>query len=351
MAHIPTTENDIEKVFRIAKVLGIGIEEAAITCDAFHLAFSDDRMRRAIFDIVDELDRSAARKGEPLGLIINYTVELGSEGIRVARYADEIPEGEVVELVPLHRANIFLRIVDNFPKQEFLGPLIVNRPEPLIEEQYPWERDGSTSDNELPSLVKEGWQTDAFCRADGVVCSEIDAAVYSDSDLKPAILLGPSSLESPTTVICLGPIRLKFNERFPLAGSGRSRCGSPHVSKGLTFNVRQRSANGEAYNSPRHLPPWAAMQAGTPAFQSMSGLSPPLMFGESGTLRRERCSSVYGNRSRDMCLTFGSLKISSNGFVPALVCSYELPRSLERGYGTREVPALAERFRLVAMDR
>ena len=128
MAHIPTTESDVEKVIRIAKVLGIGIEEAADTCDAFHMAFSDERMRRAIFDVIDELDRSAARKGEPMGLIINYTVELGIEGIRVARYADEISEGEIVELVPPHRAAIHLRIVDNFPTQEFLGPLIVNRP-------------------------------------------------------------------------------------------------------------------------------------------------------------------------------------------------------------------------------
>src|SRR5687768_6948498 len=113
MEHTPITESDIEKVFRIAKVLDISIEKAADTCDAFHLAFSDDRMRRAIFDIVDELDRSAAKKGEPMGLIINYTVELGMDGIRVGRYADEIPEGEVVELTPPHRANILLRIVDN----------------------------------------------------------------------------------------------------------------------------------------------------------------------------------------------------------------------------------------------
>ena len=119
MEHIPTTESDVQKVIRIAKVLDISIEDAAVTCDAFHMAFSDDRMRRAIFDIVDELDRSAAKKGEPLGLIINYTVELGMEGIRVGRYADEFPAGEIVELVPTDRANILLRIVDNFATQEF----------------------------------------------------------------------------------------------------------------------------------------------------------------------------------------------------------------------------------------
>ena len=156
MAHIPTTESDVEKVIRIAKVLGIGIEEAAITCDAFHLAFSDDRMRRAIFDIVDELDRSAAKKGEPLGLIINYTVELGMEGFRVARYADEIPAGEVVELTPPHRAMIHLRIVDDFPTQEFLGPLMVNRPG--------WHFD--TFDPDAPDLeIPEGFSQSGSTQA------------------------------------------------------------------------------------------------------------------------------------------------------------------------------------------
>src|SRR5688572_14989106 len=185
MEHVPTTESDVEKVYRIAKVLGISLEDAALTCAGFELAFSDDDMRRAIFGIIDELDESAAKKGEPVGLIINYTVELGMDGIRVGRYADEIPEGEIVELTPAHRARILLRITDNFPTQEFLGPLMVNRPE-------------------LPSLAKEGWQTDVFCRADGVVCS--------DSEMRePLIPLGPSSLEPATQPICLGPIRLKLN--------------------------------------------------------------------------------------------------------------------------------------------
>src|SRR5688500_432524 len=104
MANTSITESDIEKVYRIAKVLDISIEDAADTCDAFHLAFSDDRMRRAMFDVIDELDARAAKKGEPLGLIINYAVQLGMDGIGVERYAAEIPAGEVVELTPPHRA-------------------------------------------------------------------------------------------------------------------------------------------------------------------------------------------------------------------------------------------------------
>jgi hypothetical protein len=259
MEHVPTTESDVQKVIRIAKVLDISIEDAAVTCDAFHLAFSDDGMRRAIFEIIDELDRSAAKKGEPLGLIINYTVELGMDGIRIGRYADEIPAGEVVELTPSHRANILLRIVDNFPTQEFLGPLIVNRPE-------------------LPSLAKEGWQTDVFCRADGVVCS--DKATSSvethqerngSSDTDSTCSEIPTELPSqwPKMAIPLGPIRLKLAERFPFispASSSQRTCSRSLLS----------SAVFAAFIPFHHPPPSAALQAGMPAFQSTSGLSPPL---------------------------------------------------------------------------
>ncbi len=206
MAHIPTTESDDQKVFWIARVLDISLEDAALTCAGFELAFGDDRMRRAIFEIIDQLDESAAKKGEPLGLIINYTVELGNDGIRVGRYADEIPAGGIVELVPPHSAAIHLRIVDNFPTQEFLGPLIVNRP---------------------------GWHFDTF---------DLNAEVSEDL----------SHFESAKQPICLGPIRLKFNERFPCVSATRlssQRAVLPAVN--LAFH-----------------------SAGMPAFQS-SGLSPP----------------------------------------------------------------------------
>ncbi len=235
MTHTSATESDIQKVIRIAKVLDISIEEAAVTCDAFHLAFSDDGMRRAIFEIIDELDRSAAKKGEPLGLIINYTVELGLDGIRVGRYADEIPAGKVVELTPPHRANILLRINDNFPTQEFLGPLIVNRP---------------------------GWHFDIF-------------------DPNAEISENYSPFESTKQVICLGPIRLKFNERFPIVAESGS---STHRAGALSFWISSRCT---ALKPPHHLPPTAALPAGVPAFQS--GLSPPSTIGESRTLRNERC--------------------------------------------------------------
>src|SRR5687767_3618078 len=261
MEHVPTTESDVEKVYRIARVLDISLEDAALTCAGFELAFSDDGMRRAIFEMIDELDASAAKKGEPLGLIISYTVELGMDGIRVGRYADEIPAGEIVELTPAHRANILLRIVDNFPTQEFLGPLIVNRPE-------------------LPSLAKEGWQTDAFCRADGVV--------YSDSDMKePAILLGPSSLERTGQPIRLGPIRLTFNDRFLfLSAAGSSSLLADSIS-----------LSGVSVDSAFARPLLAA--AASHRSQSTSGLSPPIRT-ENWDTPNESCSFGIGSRRRDM---------------------------------------------------
>ncbi len=257
MAHIPTTESDVEKVYRIARELGIGLEDAAVTCDAFHLAFSDDRMRRAIFEIVNQLDESAYKKGEPLGLVINYTVELDLEGIRVGRYADEIPPGEIVDLCPPHRARILLRINDNFPTQEFLGPLIVNRPELMSEpravatglfDEGCWRRHDDFTDseiNELPSLDKEG--------------CPVGRGGLTSSDPTQREL--PTELPShwPVIPICLGPIRLKFNERFPCVSATKSSSQSDFVL---------RSADRTAFPRPLAV---TASHSG----QSSSGLSPP----------------------------------------------------------------------------
>ena len=226
--------------------MGISLEDAAVTCAGFELAFSDDGMRRAIFGIIDQLDESAAKKGEPLGLIIRYAVELGQDGIWVGRYADEIPAGEIVELTPTDRAMIFLKIKDNFPTQEFLGPMIVNRPEFLINPKSEIRNPKSNC-----------------------------GVVFSDGEFtEPEI---PTELPShwPDVPICLGPIRLKFNERFPFISGRGSQCFPvtshrlPFTDHGFPFTWYSSSVTGP-------LPPWAALQAGTPAFQSTSGLSPPL---------------------------------------------------------------------------
>jgi hypothetical protein len=232
MEHIPTIESDDQKVLRISRELGISLEDAALTCAGFELAFSDDGLRRAIFEIIDQLDESAAKKGEPLGMILSYAVELGMDGIQVSRYADEIPRGKVVSLTPTNRAMIFLKIKDNFPTQQFLGPLIVNRPELRFESE--------SCDTEISTDVSTIEPTDAVL------------------------------VEQARTVICLGPIRHTFNERFPfvLAAAFRSQLAAGSRSCLLPLDAT-------ALKQHHHLPPRVALQAGMPAFQSASGLSPP----------------------------------------------------------------------------
>ena len=246
MEHVPTQESNAEKIYRIARELGIGLGEAADTCDAFHLAFSDEGLRRSIFGMIEQLDESAWKKNEQLGLIIRYTVELGEDGIRVGRYADEIPPGEVVSLTPRDRAMIFLKIKDNFPTQQFLGPLIVNRPEL----EYESMDRGSAFEAESPDRQ-----------------FDVDEDNF-DTEISNVFLLA----EPTRAVICLGPIRLKFNERYPFISGRGSRCFPvtshrlPFTGHGSPFTWYPSSVTGP-------LPPWAALQAGTPALQS--GLSPP----------------------------------------------------------------------------
>jgi hypothetical protein len=235
MEHILPKESDIEKVYRIARELHIGLEEAAVTCDAFHLAFSDDGVRRSIFGMIEKLDESAMKKGEPLGLIITYSVEIGMDGIRVNRYADEIPPGRVVTLTPTNRAMILLKIKDNFPTQEFLGPIIMNRPDSLTDSRF-------EIDN-----PKSNWR---------VVCSDNE---ITESEI-------PTELPShwADIPICLGPIRLKLHERFPfLPGTvSQSRAG---------FSLR--SADRPALADPR--PGLINSTAASHLYQLTSGLSPP----------------------------------------------------------------------------
>jgi hypothetical protein len=252
MEHVPTTEADDLKVFRIARELGISLEDAAITCAGFELAFSDDRMRQAIFEIIDQLDESAAKKGEPLGLILNYTVELGNDGIRVGRYADEIPPGQIVNLTPTDRAMIFLRINDNFPTQQFLGPLIVNRPKQ--------EFDREISEPEITTNLPSEWA---------------DAVIH------------------------LGPIRFTLNDRFQFLSAAVSKS-----KPGFFLDSADRTPFAHPLSG--LINGAAASHSG----QSMSGLSPPLHAENLGhSKKNERCPAGPGNKRRDTRLIFGSLKI------------------------------------------
>jgi hypothetical protein len=129
MKQILTNDTDVQRIIRIARDLGIDLNEAALTCDAFELAFSDYEARSQIFEMMDELDADAGAKGEPEGLIISYAVDVGLEGIKVTRYADPVSKGESIPALPPHTARVYCRISDNFPTLNWLGPLIVNRPE------------------------------------------------------------------------------------------------------------------------------------------------------------------------------------------------------------------------------
>jgi hypothetical protein len=143
MKQILTHDPDVQKVIRIAQHLGIDLNEAALTCDAFELAFSDYEVRCQIFEMMDELDAEADAKGEPEGLIISYAVGLGLEGIKVSRYADKVSEGESIPTLPPDTARIYCRISDNFPTLNWLGPLIVNRP----------KRQDDNADTELSTMA------------------------------------------------------------------------------------------------------------------------------------------------------------------------------------------------------
>ncbi len=84
--------------------------------------------------------------------------------------------------------------------------------------------------------------------------------------------------------ICLGPIRLTFNERFPCVSVTKSSSQPAALQAGnLAFQSK-------ALKPPHHLPPWAALQAGMLALQSTSGLSPP------------RSSENLGHSERKMSL-------------------------------------------------
>ncbi len=259
MAHLPTNEADVQRVYWIAKELGISLEDAAVTYAGFERAFSDESLRREIFEMIDRLDDEAYKKGEPLGLIISYTVELERDGIRVGRYADHIPAGEVIHLTPTDRAMIFLRINDNFPTQQFLGPLIVNRPVPFAGEQFSVEQD----DVKLPSLDKEG-------------CPVGRGGLNDSENYNTDIPNNTSPSRTTGVVILLGPIRLKLDERFPCLSTAPP-AAQRTVAKPLASAARRASA--------RAILSAAASSSG----QSTSGLSPPLNTENLGHSKSERC--------------------------------------------------------------
>ena len=128
MTHTVTDDMEMQQVFRVAEELGVGVFEAADTLDAFRQVFSNPALERQIFEMIDKLDAGAEAKGEPEGLMITYEVEIRSGGgVWVGRYADLVPEGVTVESMP-DRAAIFLRLKEGIRPKQWLGPLMIRRP-------------------------------------------------------------------------------------------------------------------------------------------------------------------------------------------------------------------------------
>ena len=111
----------------IARAHGIGIEEAGHVKAAFEIAFADPRQRERIFEMMDELDRQASDKGEPDGLKVCFGVDLDKEGYTVVRRADKPQPGESV--LAAGKAEVYCRIGGKFPTADWLGPLVLKRPE------------------------------------------------------------------------------------------------------------------------------------------------------------------------------------------------------------------------------
>jgi len=163
------------------------------------------------------------------------------DGIWVGRYADEVPPGEMVELTPTNGARILLRFKDDFPTQEVLGPMIVNRPEK--------EFASESCDAEIPTDLSSLDPTEA------VIC------------------------EPHRAVICLGPIRYTFNERFPILSAAASK---PQLESFRPL------ADRTAFDRPL-LEAVATSYSAWPT----SGLSPPLTVGECGHSERKMSSGPW----------------------------------------------------------
>src|SRR5205085_4734404 len=145
-------------VFRVAEALGVGVFEAADTLDAFRQVFSNAALERQIFEMIDKLDAGA--EGEPEGLMITYEVEIRSGGgVWVGRYADLVPEGETVLQMP-DRAAIFLRLKEGIRPKQWLGPLMIRRPEPQVETPV---RELTIRERFFPESAWPVWRSDDIC--------------------------------------------------------------------------------------------------------------------------------------------------------------------------------------------
>ena len=260
MTYTVTDDTEMQQVFRAAEGLGVGVFEAADTLDAFRQVFSNAALERQIFEMIDKLDAGAEAKGEPEGLMITYEVEIRSGGgVWVGRYADLVPEGETVLQMP-DRAAIFLRLKEGIRPKDWLGPLIIRRPEPQTEPV----RELTIRERFFPESAWPVWSSDDIC------------------DIQPYLL---------------------FPDRFPLLVRSvfdrRNIIASlKTASPALTASLR----SGGPGNST--LCAFAASRSG----HHISGLSPPKPIGDRGHSGRKLSRRISTQHQQALARS-GSLTI------------------------------------------
>jgi len=151
--------------------------EARLEKAAFEIVLGDEWQRGHIFEMMDELDRKALETGEPEGLNVQFAVDLDREGYLVTRRAEALLPGETA--LAKGKAEVYCRITENFPTAKWLGPLVLNRPEPgtrIAEKSIPAE--------ELPNEVSDSegyWPK--YLREDHPYCHPEVVERRSDQDI------------------------------------------------------------------------------------------------------------------------------------------------------------------------
>ena len=115
-------------------------QEAFLLQSAFDLVFSDRAVGPAVFQMISQLDVEAREKGEPSGLQVRYAVDLAADGFTVMRLGDLRQPDETVT-VPGNYVELYCRIRDGFPTDEWLGPVMVERPVTGDETEHSVDRD------------------------------------------------------------------------------------------------------------------------------------------------------------------------------------------------------------------
>ena len=241
MSHfLPPTTNYIPlEISDIAWNIGCSYEEAELVKAAFEIVFADAEQRRRIYEMMEELDRREREKGEPDGLRVRFAVDMDTDGYTVMRGANYLLPGE--EPLGEGRVEVFCRIKGNFPTDEWLGPLVLNRPKAMA------------------NLAKE--------KDLGKVRTVYSAAearkVLEEGIYWPALFEGLRRYQAPT---------LNERRRGPDARN-RSSVVCSAAGSGVLFGISSGNSSGTI--------PGANFLSSYP-FHTSSGASPPLLVGDHG---------------------------------------------------------------------